>query len=228
MILRLLLFLVGVGLWAQSPAAAPVVPAPGDPLYAPVATAAAQNFHDRFVEYAIISVGPRALFGPALSAAIRMAKPPDAYPREWREGANAYGRNFGDALARHGARETARFATAAIMHEDFRYRPSGSKNVLARGAHALAFTFVDRSDSGRPQIALSNFAAAGANGFVGEMYLPRGFNNLSHAETRMAVAFGDLAAQNVLREFAPELARVARKLRIRALDFPIPEWWVKR
>jgi hypothetical protein len=180
------------------------------------------------MDYAIISVGPRALFGPALSAAIRMANPPAAYPRGWRDGANAYGRNFGDAMARHGARETARFATAAIFHEDFRYRPSPSKNVLARTAHALAFTFVDRSDSGRSQVAISNFAAAGANGFVGDLYLPRGFNNLSHAETRMAVAFGDLAAQNVLREFAPELTRVARKLRIRALDFPIPEWWVKR
>ena len=224
MILRCVLFLAVAGLHAQTPA----VPVPGDPLYAPVATAGAQSFHDRFVEYSIIGVGPRALFGPALSAAIRMARPPDAYPRDWREGASAYGRNFGDAMARHGARETARFATAAILHEDFRYRPSTSRNPLARGAHALAFAFVDRSDSGRPQLALSNFAAAGANGFAGELYLPRGFNNLSHAETRIAVAFSDLAAQNVLREFAPELARVARKLGFKALDFPIPEWWVKR
>ena len=84
------------------------------------------------------------------------------------------------------------------MHEDFRYRPSTSRNPLARSFHAVAFTFVDKSDSGDNRIALANFVGVAAGGFVGELYLPPGYNNLSHAETRTAALFGSFAAQNLL------------------------------
>jgi hypothetical protein len=83
--------------------------------------------------------------------------------------------------------------TSAVLHEDFHYRPSTSRNPIARTFHALAFTFVDKSDSGHNQIAVSNFAGAGARGFAGNFYLPPGYNNLSHAETRTAFAFGTFA-----------------------------------
>jgi hypothetical protein len=123
--------------------------------------------------------------------------------------------------------DTGRFLTGAFLHEDFRYRPSTRKNPLARSFHALAFTFVDKSDSGRNRVALANFVGAGASGFVGNLYLPAGFNNLSHAETRTAVAFGGFAAQNMLREFAPDLLRTTRKLHTPFPRIPVPEWWVK-
>jgi hypothetical protein len=49
----------------------------------------------------------------------------------------------------------------------------------------------------------TNFVGAGARGFVGNLYLPAGFNDLSPAETRIAIALGGFAAQNLLREFTP-------------------------
>jgi hypothetical protein len=79
-------------------------------------------------------------------------------------------------------------------------------NPWARAFHALAFTFVDKSDSGRNRIALANFAGAGASGFVGTLYLPPGYNNLSHAEARTAVSFAGIAAHT---------------------PFLFPEGWVK-
>jgi hypothetical protein len=45
------------------------------------------------------------------------------------------------------------YVTQAVLHDHFRYRPSTSKNPIARSFHALAFTFVDKSDSGRDRIA---------------------------------------------------------------------------
>jgi len=211
-------------LQAQTP---PVVPAAGDPLFAPVATGTPPTLHEKFMNYAVITVGPRVFFVQALSASIRMANPPTAYPRAWKDGGGAFGRNYGNAFASTASRETARFAASALLHEDFRYRPSTSTNPLARSIHALAFTFVDKSDSGRNQLALSNFAGAAAGGFVGNSYLPAGYNNLSHAETRTAIAFGTFAGRNVLREFSPELFRFARKFHLPSSDIPVPEWWVK-
>jgi hypothetical protein len=163
------------------------------------------------MDYAIVTVGPRSLFVPPAYAAARMADPPTAYPRDWRLGAGAFGRNYGAALAARTSLETARFLTAALLHEDFRYRPSISTNPFVRGFHALAFTFVDRSDSEHNRIAFANFAGAGASGFVGDLYMPAGFNNPGHAETRMAIAFGGFALQNLLREFTPDLLKATQK-----------------
>ena len=123
--------------------------------------------------------------------------------------------------------QTGRFLTGALLHEDFRYRPSTSDNPVVRTLHALAFAFVDRSDSGHNRVAVANFVGAGASGFVRNLYLPAGFNNLSHAETRTAIAFGSFAAQNLLREFVPTLEKAARKWHTPFPRIPVPEWWVK-
>jgi hypothetical protein len=154
-----------------------------------------------------------------------MLNPPDGYPREWRQGMGAFGRNYGAALATRTSQQTARFLTAAALHEDFRYHPSASKNPWVRGFHAIGYTFVDKSDSGSNRIAFANFAGAAAAGFTPNLYLPERYNTLSRAETRMAFTFGEYAVRNLTREFAPELFKVARKLHLPATRFPIPEWW---
>lgn len=203
-------------------------PAPGDALYAPIATPDnPASLHQKWIEFVILTSGPRALITPVFPAAIRMVNPKQGYPREWRLGAGAFGRNYGSALAQRSARETGRFAASALLHEDFRYRPSTSKNGFGRLAHAIGFTFVDQSDSGHNRLALANFVGAASSGFVGNLYLPHGYNNVSHAETRMAIAFGDFAIQNILREFAPDIAKVTGKLHLPFPRVPFPEWWVK-
>ena len=159
-------------------------------------------------------LNPSVFTAPAFRAGIRMANPPGKgatqYPPEWRQGAEAFGRNYGDAFAQRVTFQTARFATGVITHEDPRYIPSSSHNLLTRSLHALTFTFVDRSDSGRPMPALSNFVGAAAAGFVGNAYLPSGFNNTTHAGQRATLQFGFTAAGNLFREFAPQMPRPVR------------------
>jgi hypothetical protein len=159
-------------------------------------------------------LNPSVFTAPAFRAGIRMSNPPGKgatqYPPEWRQGAEAFGRNYGDAFAERVTFQTARFATGVITHEDPRYIPSSSRNFFARSAHALAFTFVDRSDSGRPMPAVSNFVGATAAGFVGNGYLPTGFNDTTHAGQRAAIRFSFAAAGNLFREFAPQMPRPVR------------------
>jgi hypothetical protein len=151
---------------------------------------------------------------PAFRAGIRMANPPgkglSKYPPEWRQGAEAFGRNYGDAFAQRVTFQTARFAAAVITREDPRYHPSGSHNVLSRSFHAISYTFIDQSDSGHAMPAVSNFVGAAAAGFVGNAYLPSGYNNATHAGQRATLQFGLTAAGNLFREFAPQMPKPVR------------------
>jgi hypothetical protein len=159
-------------------------------------------------------LNPGALTAPAFTAGFRMANPPGKgvtrYPADWRQGAEGFGRNYGDAFAARVSAHTAQFLTGAILREDPRYTPSASRGFFARSAHALAFTFVDRSDSGRPMPAFSNLAGAAAGGFVGDAYLPAGFQDMTHAGQRATFQFGTIVAGNLFREFAPQMPRAVQ------------------
>ena len=168
--------------------------------------------------------GPRALFTTAFRTGIRIAKPASGLPRDWHDGAEAYGRLYGDSFARNGAEGIARFSAAVMLHEDPRYRRSESSFVIPRFSHALMFTFVDRTDGGHATLAVSNFAGAAANGFLGNVYLPSGFNDLTHAGQRGIDTLAGLAGQNVLQEFAPDLGRALKMLHIPHIPLP-PVWW---
>jgi hypothetical protein len=152
---------------------------------------------------------PSALTAPAFRAGLRMANPPGKgatrYPSEWRQGGEAFGRNYGDAVAERVSFQTARFAAGVITQEDPLYVPSSSRNLFLRSIHAISFTVVDRSNSGHAMPAISNFVGAAAGGFVGNAYLPAGFNDVTHAGQRTTLRFGFAAAGNLFREFAPQM-----------------------
>lgn len=192
-------------------------------LYLPVATSQRLSFADKFTIYDHQTFGPPAVMFPAFTAGMGMANPKSHYPREWKNGSGAFGRLYGDSIAMTTSQRTARFLTGVALHEDPRYVRSRSTNPLMRTAHALAFTFADKTDSGRNTIAFSNFAGAAAGGFVGRAYLPHGYDDLTHAEQRMASQFMSIAIQNVAAEFQPQWGPIVRKLRIQKI---IPEWWV--
>jgi hypothetical protein len=192
-------------------------------LFLPVKSPRSLSFSDKFAIYTHQTFGPPALIFPAVTAGMGMANPRSHYPREWKDGPGAFGRLYGDTLAMATSQRTARFLTSVALHEDPRYVRSNSKNPLMRTMHAVAFTFVDKTDSGRSTIAFSNFAGAAAGGFVGSAYLPHGYNDLTHAEQRMAFQFTSIAIQNIAAEFQPQWGPLVRKLRINKI---LPEWWV--
>lgn len=108
------------------------IPKSGDPFFAPIAASGApQTFHQRFADYTVVTFGPGALLAPLLGSAITMLHSPAGYTGEWREGVEAYDRIYGSSIATRTSEQTARFLTAAVLHEDFRYRPSTSENSLA-------------------------------------------------------------------------------------------------
>jgi len=186
------------------------VPIDPSPARRAPATAAEFGLSNKFSYYTTETYfNPSVFTAPAFRAGLRITNPPGKgatqYPPEWRQGAEAFGRNYGDAFAERVSFQTARFVTGAIVREDPRYLPSSSHNILGRSIHAVSFSFVDRSDSGHRMPALSNFVGAAAGGFVGNTYLPAGFNDVTHAGQRATLRFGFFAAGNLFREFAPQM-----------------------
>jgi len=164
--------------------------------------------------FAAHSFAPGAFIGPLVWSAPILAKPPVHYPKDWRQGAGALGRLYGDALAFQTTAQTGKFLTGVAFHEDPRYWASSSRNPFERALHAVASTALDRSDSGRTTFAISNFAASVSAGFVGNAYLPHGYNDPSHAVSRMGLEFGGIAVTNLAQEFNPEFRRLGKRMRL--------------
>ena len=53
----------------------------------------------KFSVYVHRTFGPPALILPAFGASLSMLNPPSHYPREWKDGAQAFGRHYGNTVA---------------------------------------------------------------------------------------------------------------------------------
>jgi hypothetical protein len=176
---------------------------------------------DKLHIYARQAFSPRAVIGGAIAGGISMLTVPSHYPRDLKDGAGAFGRWYGADIASSTSRQTGHFLAEVALHEDPRYVPSSCTNPLTRTLHAFAFTFVDKADSGRNTIAVSNFAGAAAGGFVGMGILPDGYNDVTHAGQRAIQNMQFFVIQNIATEYQPELGRILKRI-----HFPhIPEWW---
>jgi hypothetical protein len=193
------------------------------PVLPPGLTRSPLTIQDKLRIYDHKAFGPPAVILPAFGAGLGMLNPPSKYPKEWKGGAGAFGRNYGYRVADRTSRITAQFLTSALLHEDPRYLRSTSANPFVRTVHALVFTIFDKTDSGRTTFAASNLASAAAGGFVGMGILPDGYNDVTHAEQRMASEFLQIGIGNVITEFEPQWGPWAKKLRIPKL---LPGWWV--
>jgi hypothetical protein len=180
---------------------------------------------DKFQIYIHQNYGPQNFILPAFSAGFAMLHPPSGYPREWEDGGGAFGRWYGAQFVSSTSNRTGRLLAQIAFHEDPRYVPSGSKNVALRIAHALAFTVVDKTDSGHNTLAFSNFAGAAAGGFVGMSFYPEGHNDVAHAEQRALRGLETIAVRNIITEFRPEWEPTLKRIHIPRV---LPVWWTRR
>ena len=180
---------------------------------------------DKFQIYTHQTFGPQNFILPTFGAGFFMLNPPRRYPSEWKDGGGAFGRWYGEQIASSTSRRTGQLLAEVALHEDPRYVPSGSKNALIRIFHAVAFTFVDKTDSGHNTFAFSNFAGAAAGGFVGMGLLPDGYNDVTHAEQRALRGLESVAIRNIVTEFRPEWGPILRKIHIPRI---LPEWWTPK
>jgi hypothetical protein len=68
---------------------------------------------DKFRIYVHQTFGPPALVLPVFGVGFEMLNPKSNYPRDWKDGAQAFGNLYGDKLATITSRRTARFLADA-------------------------------------------------------------------------------------------------------------------
>ena len=179
---------------------------------------------EKFQIYVHQNYGPQNFILPAAGAGFTMLYPPTHYPHDWKDGGGAFGRWYGDELAGFTSNRTGQFLMGVVWREDPRYLSSSSKNFFMRLGHAMAFTLIDKTDSGRNTLALSNLAGATAGGFVGMSFLPPGYNDVTHAEQRALRGLATIALRNILTEFRPEYEPTLQRLHIPSI---LPPWWTR-
>ena len=180
---------------------------------------------DKFAIYTHQDFGPQSFILPAFGAGFFMLNPPRHCPRRWEDGGGALGRWYGEQIVSSTSNRTGQLLAEVALHEDPRYVPSGSKNDLVRTFHAVAFTFIDKTDSGHNTFAFSNFAGAAAGAFVGMGLLPDGYNDMAHAERRALRGLASVAIRNVITEFQPEWGPLLKRIHVPRI---LPEWWTPK
>ncbi|MEO8725717.1 MAG: hypothetical protein ABI383_06295 [Acidobacteriaceae bacterium] len=155
----------------------------------------------------------------AIESGYTMANPPHHFPKEWRQGAAAYGRNYGDTIGQLIIPDTGKYAVGLLDHEDPRYWPSQGRGVFRRTFHALAFTLVDRSITGKRMPAFSNAAGSLAGGYATTLYKPKGFDDVTHFGQSFTINFVFFGIENLLDEYTPEIRSTSRKLHLPVIQY---------
>jgi hypothetical protein len=154
---------------AQDQAQNPPAPAASEthlnryPIFSPGLTRAPLSIQDKFQIYTHKAYCPPAVILPAFGAGSGMLNPPSKYPKEWKDGAGAFGRNYGYRLADHTSRLTGQFLTGTLLHEDPRYLrrpvpiPSAGPYMLLHSLSSIRRTPAEPPS--RPAISLRQLLA---------------------------------------------------------------------
>jgi hypothetical protein len=149
---------------------------------------------------------PVSLIGVAGTAGLEQAN--NTFPGFGR-GAAGYGRRFGAAFGDSligGLLSQAAFPS--IFHQDPRYFYQGTGSVRSRLIHALSWSVVARSDSGRPMPNYADLFGDLAAGALSNLYYPPGSRGVGLLFANFGIDVASRAGDAVIQEFV--LKRLTR------------------
>ncbi len=190
---------------AQEPAQ-PLVPARkssttikrGDP-YTPMT---AEERLQVFLRRAVTSPGT-----PARAAFLAVFDQHANDPEGWGQGWDAYGRRFGNRMARSAVRNGIESASAAALGFDQRYVLCNCDGVLRRTGHALAMNFVTYNRHGHWVPNVPRVGSTIAAEYIGLTWLPPGTRTTGEATRGLALNLLTGSLTNIWREFSPPMMR---------------------
>ncbi len=117
-------------------------------------------------------------------------------------GIGGYGKRYGAALA--DAASSRIFGSAifpSILHQDPRYFYQGSGSIASRTFHAASFTFVERGDNGKNQLAYSHLLGSLAAAGIANTYHPAGSRGAGDTFQTFGIDLAGNIIGNIFREF---------------------------
>ena len=130
--------------------------------------------------------------------------------KKWGAGLSGYGKSLAPVYSQRVISNTTEFLAGAVIGDDARYRPSASKGLAKRGLHAAISTFTARANSGHTRPAYSRIIAVTCALLIANTWrpYPKTGYNLAGA---LVFNVTDMAQDNLLAEFTPDLKRFGRK-----------------
>lgn len=132
-------------------------------------------------------------------------------PKEWGQGAGAYGKRFASTLAWSGIHSTLAFGLDSSLHQDPRYFPSRESGFWRRSGHALRGTLLTRTDRGGETISTWRIGSAYGAAFLSNAWYPDRLNTVRLGMIEGSVTLGLGFFSNLGVEFWPDIKSRLRR-----------------
>lgn len=123
-------------------------------------------------------------------------------PHEWGQGAEGFGRRYGNAYAKRIIAQTIENGLAFGLHEDNRYFRS-EKHGIGRLGYAITSVLLARHDDGSRFISISVIGGAAGSAFISRAWQPRSITSMGNGARSFGIGMGVRAGLNIGREFMP-------------------------
>lgn len=174
------------------------------PLAAIAQTSDALDLKAKLRFHAESTYAPLAIAGIAAYAAVLQEA--DA-PKDWGQGAAAWGKRFGSTAAWSGIHGVLAFGLDSTLHQDPRYFRSGAGGFWRRSGHALRGTMLTRTDSGKETLSTWRIGSAYGAAFLSNQWYPDRLNTTRLGFIQGSVTLGFDLIGNLGSEFWPDIKR---------------------
>lgn len=132
-------------------------------------------------------------------------------PREWGQGAGAYGQRFANILGQYAVQKTATHGLSSLLHEDNRYFNSGKHGFWPRVGYALSSGILARHDDGSRHISISQIGGTAAGAFTARAWLPPSQSSAADGAASFGITIASNIGFGIVKEFLPDLGRKLSK-----------------
>ena len=128
-------------------------------------------------------------------------------PKEWGQGAGAYGERFASALGGSAIHGALAFGLDSTLHQDPRYYRSRDTGFWRRTAHAFRGTILTHTDSGGETLSTWRLGSAYGSAFLSNEWYPDRLNTVGLGAQQGSLRMGFDFVSNLGIEFWPDVRR---------------------
>jgi hypothetical protein len=128
-------------------------------------------------------------------------------PKEWGQGAGAYGKRFASSLGTSAIHGVLAFGLDSTLHQDPRYFRSRDKGFWRRTAHAFRGTILTHTDRGGETLSTWRLGSDYGAAFLSNQWYPDRLNTVRLGAIQGSLHLGFDFAGNLGIEFWPDIKR---------------------
>jgi hypothetical protein len=128
-------------------------------------------------------------------------------PREWEQGTEGYGQRVASRFGRIMIRNSVEYGAVTLLKQDPRYEPATERGIFGRLGHALASTYVVRTETGGHTFASGRFIGIFSSSFAATAWYPPSRSTNGYALRSAGLSVASNMGTNVLREFWPDIKK---------------------